>query len=368
MRVLTVVPVMGAGGAEAVVGTLATDLLARGHDHTVASAGGFRMDLLAAAGVGRLHVPLDGRGPRDLARAAAALRRHCRQAAPDLVHAHNVKAAAVTRLGVGRGVPLLATLHGVPPRQYAAAARLLARCADRVVAVSPYVATELGRHGFPAGRVEVVPNAIDPLPVHDRTEARRRLGLPDEQVVGVCLARMTVQKRHDLLLAAWQRLPADAVLLLAGDGPTRPAVEDAVRRLGLTDRVRVLGERTDVDRLLAAADLAVLATDWEGLPISVLEAMAAGVPVVVSDVGDVAATVGEAARTVEPGSVPALAGALADLVGDPGGRARLGARGRALVTGRYGADRMLERYRGLYAALAGRAGTRPSAVTSRRSR
>jgi glycosyltransferase involved in cell wall biosynthesis len=273
------------------------------------------------------------------------------------VHAHNVKATAVARLGVGRGVPLLTTLHGVPPREYAAAARLLSGCADRVVAVSPYVAEELGRHGFPAARLDVVPNAIDPLPVRDRAEARRRLDLPDDAVVAVCVARMNVQKRHDLLLAAWRGLPADVVLLLAGDGPTRPAVEEALRHHGLTGRVRVLGERSDVDWLLAAADLAVLATDWEGLPISALEAMAAGVPLVVSRVGDVAATVGEAARTVAPGSVRALADALADLIGDPGERTRLGNLGRALVVDRYGVDRMLDRYRGVYAALADHTGS-----------
>jgi glycosyltransferase involved in cell wall biosynthesis len=166
-------------------------------------------------------------------------------------------------------------------------------------------------------------------------------------------------------LAAWRRLPGDAVLLLAGDGPTRPAVEDEVHRHRLAGRVRVLGERSDVDVVLAAADLAVLATDWEGLPVSVLEAMAAGVPVVVSRVGDVAATVGEAVRTVEPGSVPALADALADLVGDPAERAALGRRGRALVAGRYGVDRMLDRYRDLYAELAGTAAV---GTTPRRSR
>jgi glycosyltransferase involved in cell wall biosynthesis len=355
MKVLSVVPVMGIGGAEAVVAALATDARARGDQVSVGSAGGFRMAALAACGVTPVDLSLGSRRPAELLRAVRAVGRCCRADPPDLVHAHNVKATVAVRLAIGRDIPVLTTLHGVPPGAYGVAAHLLAHSADRIAAVSPYVADELVRHGCPVDRVVVVPNAVPPPAPRDRLAARRRLGIPAEAPVAVCLARMAPQKRHDLLVEAWRTLPAEAVLLLAGDGPTRPAVADAVRIHGLTGRVRLLGERHDVDWLLAAADVAVLPTDWEGLPISVLEAMGAGVAVIVSRVGDVTATLADGVRTVEPGRAAPLAQALVEVLDDSDGRRRLAARGRALVAEKYGAGLMLDRYRELYEEL-GRAG------------
>jgi glycosyltransferase involved in cell wall biosynthesis len=212
--------------------------------------------------------------------------------------------------------------------------------ADRIVAA-----------GFPTDRVRVIENAVQPPAPHDRREARTRLGLPPESPVAVCLARLVDQKRHDLLLEAWRDQAPDAVLLLAGDGPNRARIEAQVADLGLGGRVRVLGARTDVDWLLAAADVSVLATDWEGLPISVLEAMAAGVPVVASAVGGLADTLPGAACLVAPGSADALAAGLAGLLADAGARTTFGAAGAALVADRFGVERMRAGYLAEYGAL-----------------
>lgn len=349
MKILTVIAVMGAGGAETIVEAVSRDTVRRGHQVVVASSGGFRAEALAADGIPHLEVTLEGRDVRALLRSIVALRRSIRRDRPDLIHAHNVKAALVVRLAAGRSTPIVVTVHGVPDAEYAAAARLLRRCADRVVAVSEHVAEQLERHGLPAERITLVENSISVPPAHDRAGARRRLGLPDGTPVAVCVARLAEQKRHDLLLEAWAKLPSDWLLLLAGDGPTRPQVEEAVRRLGLTDRVQVLGERRDVDVLLAAADLMVLPTDWEGMPISMLEAMGAGVPVVVSRVGGVVETLGEGVLLVDPGSAPALADALDAAFGDRAALAELGARGQALVRERYAPELMLHAYSAIYA-------------------
>lgn len=352
MRLLTVIPVMGVGGAETVAAALSLDAHARGHEVRLASSGGFRAERVAAAGVPHVGLALDGRRVSDLVRSVRRLRATVRDDRPDLVHAHNVKAALVARAAVGRSVPVLTTLHGVPAGELAAAARILRWATDHVVAVSPHVATQLVEHGFPADRVTVVENAIAPVDRHPRAAARGRLGLPAGVPVVLCLARMVDQKRHDLLVEAWADVPSDAVLLLAGDGPNRPAVEELVRRHGLSGRVRLLGNRTDVDWLLSAADLVVLPTNWEGLPISLLEAMGAGVPVVASAVGGVVETLGPAVRLVEPGSAAALGEGLRELIGDPALRARLGRSGQDLVASRYGPAPMSAAYHDLYDELA----------------
>lgn len=351
MRMLSLIPQMGIGGAEAVAATLALHARGLGHSVQLASAGGFRTADLVEAGVPHLEVSLASRQLRDLARSVRTLRRAVRADHPDVVHAHNVKAAMVARLAVGRHTPVLVTLHGVPARELPAAVRILRWAATRVVAVSPYVQEQLVSHGYPADRVSVVENSITPLPSHPRTAARRHLGLDDDTPVVLCLARMVDQKRHDLLVRAWVAVREDAVLLLAGDGPNRAAVEAQIADLGLGHRVQVLGARTDPDWLLAATDLMVLPTDWEGLPISLLEAMGAGVPVVVSRVGGVVETLGEGVRLVDPDSAGALSEGIEGLLGDLQQRAALGRRGQELVSRLYGPTLMLDAYDDLFAEL-----------------
>ncbi|WGL51002.1 glycosyltransferase [Nocardioides sp. BP30] len=367
MRILNVIPVMGSGGAETLAEALVLDQLRAGDHSTIASAGGFRLAPLAAAGAEVVPLRLQGRRPADLLASVRRLRAAARHQHPDLVHAHNVKAALVAGLAIGGSAPIMVTVHGVPDRSYAAAAAIVRRAADEVVAVSSDVARRLLASGVPAERLSVIENGIATPHAPDRGPARALLGLPETATVLVCVARMVLQKRHDLLLEAFRRalpsLPADTVLLLVGDGPTRPSVEADVRAAGLSDRVHLLGERDDVPTILAAADLAVLPTSWEGLPISVLEAMALGVPVLASDVGDLRSALGDAIDLVQPGSAELLGVALRDLIRDPARRMRLSASGRATVAARFGAERMLAGYRAGYTGLAGpvSGGSRPGA-------
>lgn len=352
MRITTVIPVLGAGGAEVVAVTVARAAALEGHDVTVASGPGFRVPELAAGGVAHLPVPLEGRSPLALLGAATRLR----GTVADLVHAHNPKATLAARLAFGPAVPILTTLHGVPDADLSLTARILRWGSARVVAVAPYVAEQLAGHGFPESRIEVVANAVAPLPTYPRERARAELGIAPDAVVGLCLARMVEQKRHDLLVAAWESIPDHrAMLLLAGDGPTRPRISRDVDRRGLGSSVRLLGERPDVARLVAASDFLVLPTDWEGLPISALEAMAAGLPVVASRVSGLAEQFVDAVLFAEPGSVPALAAALHDVVADPRLRTELSGRGRRLVAAdRFGPEPMAGRYLDLYQRVAGR--------------
>lgn len=349
MRIQVVIAELGAGGAEEVAVTIATAAAAAGHEVTVASTPGFRVDRLEAAGVRHVPVRLAGRNPLALLGAVRLLRSLER---PDVVHAHNPKATLVARLAFGPDVPVLTTLHGVARTERALAARILRWASDRVAVVSWHLRRQLERDGCPAARIEVVPNAVGPLPAYPRARARAELGLAPDAVVGLCLARMVGQKRHDLLVEAWASV-ADAVLLVAGDGPTRARMADEVGRRGLDARIRLLGERPDVARLMAASDFLVLPTDWEGHPVSVLEAMAAGLPVVASRVAGLVEHFADAALLVEPGSARALAVALDDVATSAVLRAELASRGRALVARRGGVDAMVARYTDLYAQLAG---------------
>ncbi|MDN4174399.1 glycosyltransferase family 4 protein [Nocardioides sp. SOB77] len=350
MRTLMVIAEMGSGGAEAVVADLAADRLDRGDEVAVASDRGWRTAHVAGRGADLVPVPLRRPGAPALARSAARLRRNLRQRPADLLHTHNVRATLAAHLAqraAGRRAPLVATVHGLAAEDYPRAARVLDRCADVVVAVSADVADRLASGGLPTDRLRVVENAAPALRLPARAAARAALGLPADQQVALAVSRLVAPKRPDLLVDAWSRVPGAPLLLLAGDGPARPGLERRVADAGLADRVRLLGDRHDVDRLLAAADLLLLASDREGLPVSVLEAMGAGVPVAASAVGGLTSLAGAVELVAEP-TVDAWAASVRRLLEDPGRRRDLAAAAGALVEERFSPAAMTASYDAIY--------------------
>jgi glycosyltransferase involved in cell wall biosynthesis len=257
-----------------------------------------------------------------------------------------VRASVAARLGT-RGAPVLTTVHGLADADYTRAARLLRR-SDLVVAVSQDVADRLAAGGLPGERIRVVENAVPPPGVIDRATARRELGLHPDLPVVLCVARLAPPKRVDLLLDCWRAVP-DAVLLVAGDGAERPGLER--RAVALGDRVTFLGDRRDVGRLLAAADVLVLPSDREGLPMTVLEAMAGGVPVVATAVGGLAGFDPATVELVAPGSAPALGAAVSRLLAEPARRRQLVDSAHELVRQRYSSSGMRSAYENLYEEL-----------------
>lgn len=348
MRLLSVIPTMGIGGAETVVELLGRHALSRGDEVYVASTGGFRADALADAGAQLWSLPLTGRRPRGLARSVSQLRGKAARFPPTVVHAHNAKAALVARAACGRGVPVIATVHGFAAADYRPAARLLRLCADHVVGVSGEVAVQLQRHGYPEHRLSIIENALGPVPRHPRELARARLGLEPGSAVVLCVARMSAQKRHDLLIRAWSEVPDGTNLILAGDGPMRSRLQEQAVGSGHAEQIRFLGARSDVDWLLAAADLVVLPTDWEGLPMNILEAMSAGVAVIASHVAGLDEYFGSAVRFVDPGDAAALAVAINELLAHRPAREALARRGHALVAARFAPQPMLDAYADLF--------------------
>jgi glycosyltransferase involved in cell wall biosynthesis len=298
--------------------------------------------------------------PRDAA-ALAKLIRLVRRA--DVVHVHSSKAGFLGRLAAAAGRQTRAVLFtphawsfwaasGALRSGYTGLERLAAHWCRTIVVVADAErrAALEARIGTPA-QYRVVQNGID-------TE---RFALPRRPVGGrvIAVGRLARQKRPDLLVHAAARLRdrhPEIEVLLVGEGPERPAVERLVSELGLGGQVQLLGNREDVPELLATAEAAVLASDYEGCPLSVLEAMAAGVPVVATHVGGVPEILadGSTGRLVEPGQPEALAAAIGDLLDDPVLRDSLGSEARRVARERFTRERMSAELAALYETHADR--------------
>jgi len=188
-------------------------------------------------------------------------------------------------------------------------------------------------------------------------EVRQSLGIAENDFVFVCVANLSQAKNHALLLAAFNEVIATTtqrvMLLLVGDGPLRPTLMGAATHLGTT--VRFLGVRNDVPRILAAANAFVLASDYEGNPLSVMEAMAASKPVVATAVGGIPEliTTGVDGLTVPPRDAKALAAAMHKLVDNPRLTRLLGAEAAASAKARFSVTAMAQSYGSFYRAMLG---------------
>lgn len=284
---------------------------------------------------------------------AAALFRRLR---PVIVHGHNATSLQYATLARRcTGARIVVTCHGRGKADYREPPARLWKTVDRVVCVSGAVARELPA-AVPPERVSVVRNGVETAaPARDRVAVRSELALGDA-VTAIIVARIDGMKGHDTLLEAWRSVSTaapQALLLVAGDGAERPAMEALARRLGVADSVRFLGFRPDVPDLLAASDIFVLPSLSEGLPLSVLEAMAAGLPVVASDVGGVPEVV-EREQTgilISSRDAAALGAAIARMAGSPKLRSAMGSAGRQRAQAEFSFDAMRRRYGRIYAEL-----------------
>jgi glycosyltransferase involved in cell wall biosynthesis len=365
MRVLQLIPTLWIGGAERVVGTLARRLRGAGHDVGVVSLFGrsaswIEADLEAAGVELRFLDKRPGLDPRmipRIARAVAAFR-------PDVIHSHlYVLKYALPAIVAARRCPVVHTIHNLAEREVEAPSRAIQYVAFRAgvvpVAIGEAVAESVRRvYGLRACRV--VPNGI---PVSDfaaapgaRDAVRAELGLPASAPVFLAVGRFDPQKDHPTLVRAFASphlRDTGAHLLLAGSGGLRGQAERIARELGAADRIHFLGVRRDVPRLLAAADAFVLASRWEGNPLSVMEAMASGKPVVATAVGCVPELVPDSAVSlVAPGDPEALAAAMRALAVDLPRARRKGSAAAELARTRFDADGMTRAYETLYAEVA----------------
>jgi glycosyltransferase involved in cell wall biosynthesis len=242
-----------------------------------------------------------------------------------------------------------AAADGRSERLYRTVERMLNPVTSAVICVSE---REHAR-GIEAGacataRAYVIPNAVDTERFGPGSDMRDAATV---EVVSV--GRLAAPKDFSTLVAAVGELPRGMVTLrIVGDGPARTSLEDLVARLGLADCVRFDGTVSDIAPILAESDIFVLSSRSEGMPMSVLEAMATGLPVVATDVGGLRELVDdENGRIVPPGDRVAMAAMIAELAADGSLRRRLGAAGRQRAVTRFSLPAWRDRHRELYARL-----------------
>lgn len=339
------------GGAHVHVRDLAAAAAAAGHDVRVFVGGeGPFVTQLEASGVSVTRLKHLVRPIRPLAdaRSILELRAELRSFQPHLVSVHSSKAGVVARVARDTDVPLIFTAHGwsftdgvpdVTARFFRRVERRLASRSDLIVTVSANDERLARGAGIDSGaEVRTILNAVPDVPPSRRASP----GSNPPRLVSV--ARLDAQKDHPTLLHALAAL-ADRTwtLDLIGDGPRETEIEALAGTLGIGDRVRFLGLRDDVADLLAEAQVFVLASNWEGLPRSIIEAFRTGLPVVASDVGGVAEQVDASnGWLVEPRSVAALSAALATALDDPAARETRGAAARRAYEEWYSFPRLLQ--------------------------
>lgn len=371
LSVLHVIPELPVGGAETLVFQMARGLDRARFAPAVAVLGalGPMGAEMRAAGLEVVALERFGR-PFRLARLLPALAALMRERRVRIVHTHLYHANYYGRLAALLApVPVrVASVHNLydrvkPHRRWAN--RWLGERTQVVLAGSARVRADILRwDGIPAARVRVLPYGIDLAPYgepRDRGGARAALGLPSGAPVIGTVGRLEPQKGHDLLLEAFARLRRErpeARLLLVGDGRERAALEGLAARLGVAEGVRFLGTRRDLPALLPALDAFAFPSRWEGTPLALIAAMAAGVPVVATPVGGVPTVVeeGRTGRLVPVEDVPALAAALGGLLDDPAASRSLAERGRAHVLAHCSVEAMVGELEALYLELAAAAG------------
>lgn len=330
------------GGTDHLLGLL-PELRQAGVDSSaVTSPSGPLANRLEALGfaVGRVNMMRSRLDPR----IARRLRGEVLSRKPDLVHCHGTRAAFMAVKAVFP-VPWIYTAHGLSYRQSGtpvrraariAAETLICRLADEVVSVSESDLDDLRRrHALPGGHGVHIPNAVDTARFRprDRGQARRTLGIGDDEFVVGTVARLVPQKAVGDLVEAMVSLPG-GTLVVVGEGPHRDRLERQAREAGV--RTTFLGSRDDVEHVLPSFDVFVLPSRWEGEPLALLEAMAAGLPCVATATSGSKEVLRDPALgvLVPLGEPAAIARAVAVLRSDPALRDSLGNAARQAVEGR----------------------------------
>lgn len=357
----------GPGGAELVEFRLAQALRERGH--TIVPVGpsmgcGWLAGQFREAGFDpqtfTLRRPLDWRCLQGM---ISLLRDH----RVDLVHSHEFTMAVYgTAAARWLGIPHVITMHG---SQYVTSKwrrQVLLRWAFRGSAATVVVSADTKRHlekelGLSEAMLRVILNGV-PARTGDRSRLRAELGVADDQIVLLAVGSLVPRKGHAVLIEALSTLgPKSWMLAIAGGGAERERLEALAEAKGVSRQVKILGHREDVPDLLAACDIFVMPSLWEGLPLALLEAMLAGKPVVASRTSGIPEAVNDGVDGLltTPGDVGALASALAALLADPVRRAALGAAARSRATAAFTLDAMADGYERVFREALGRTNGRP---------
>jgi glycosyltransferase involved in cell wall biosynthesis len=396
IRILRVIARLNVGGPSLHVSYLGEGLATRGYTTTLAagtiSEGEASMAFVAEErGLEVTSVPGLQReiSPRRDLTAVTKLRDLIVRHRPHILHTHTAKAGSLGRtaarlVGSARPPVVVHTFHGhmlkgefdpARTRLFRAVERRLARETDVLVAVSPEVRDELVKVGVaPATKFAVVRLGIElserMAGATDGAALRASLGIPRDRFCVGWVARMSAVKQPGDVLRALRRLRdlgVDAALIMIGDGPDRPGLEEQARSLGLVEGVHFVGFQHDVGPWFHAFDVLLLPSRSEGTPVSAIETLASGRPVVATDVGGTRDVVEEGISgfLVPFGDVGAAAERLERLARDPALRERMGSAGQRRTLARYRVPRLVEDVDCLYRSLLASKGLTVSPSASR---
>ncbi len=323
--------------------------------HLVTGERGYLTEAAEAMGAGVHVIPslVHPMNPIKDTAATMALASRFGRLRPALVHAHTSKAGLLARMAAAvRGTPSVFTAHtwcfaeGTSKLWHAIGTpleRAASRLCRKIITVSEANRALAIEQGIPAGKIQTVHNGIADSP-------ERAVPESDSGPIRILMAaRFVRQKDHATLLKAAATLNRPVEVLLAGDGPLRGSMERLAAELGVGASLRFLGDRRDVNRLLASAHIFALPSRWEGFPISILEAMRAGLPVIASDVGGVReAVTASTGFVVKPGDDGDFAEKLGALVQSPELRGRLGRAARISYERNFTRKTMIERTLAVY--------------------
>jgi glycosyltransferase involved in cell wall biosynthesis len=364
MNILQVISSSGVYGAETMIVQLSRWLEQQGHLVAIGVFVNSRQentDFLRYAGRQGLHTtPILCKGRMDRS-AIDKLRAIARREQIDLAHAHGYKADFYCYLAFRkRGIGLVSTCHNwledtVALQTYGCIDRFVLRRYHRVVAVSEAVATIARRAGIPEERISIIDNGIE-LDAPGQAEPVLRAEYPQRRRLVGIVGRLALEKGIDVFLRAAALVASriqDCQFIVVGDGPDGQELRRLCHKLGLEERVTFTGVRRDMLNIYASFDIQVSASLKEGLPMVLLEGLAAGKPIVATSVGAVERVVinGQTGLLVPPGDPVALAHAIVRLLENPALAKKLASAGRELIARQFSADRMASDYARLYREL-----------------
>ncbi len=348
MKILFLTNELGTGGAEKLTVSYALGMSRRGHQVGVAfSSRDSQAAPLLEAGIDIFPLSPKGLRPSTVTGWARRLRRLVDDQRPDVIHAQSVTSAVAARLAARR-IPLLVTIHGISKANEPLASILLRGANVRLTAVSEVAAAGLLKHAW-APSVDILGPGID-IEQFSRQAAGNPPNLIGEQRL-VCVARQDHVKGVDVLVRALPevvRSYPDAGLTIVGDGGDLEPNRELAAELGVSQHVEFVGLIPFAAPYIAGADLIILPSRREGLPVVALEALAVGRPVVATDVGGTSTVIveGETGWLVPPEDSRALAAAIVDCLADPAEAKRRAAAGRNRVEERFGSEPMLDKVEG----------------------
>ena len=363
MRIVQIADAISVGGAEKQLVVFAAMARQRGIDVTTISLiydtdlsyEGDLLDLGARVVHFRSHQLFD-------LKRLGGLTSFLREGRFDLAHTHlvygNIVGAFAARLA---GLPVVSTLHSTGRAQTVRArfresleSFSLRNFSQRVIAVG-YKVEEAQRNRLSAKKLRILQNAVLPGPelaADRRQQIRKELTGTCAGPILITAGRFAKPKALHHLVSAFSQLAGkfpQAILVMVGDGPLFSEIQTQVNGLGLNDRIHLLGARSDVPELLAAADIYVSSSIWEGLPMAVLEAMLAGLPIVATAVGDIPHVLTDATGLIVPAAQPeVLAEALGRLLSDAELRKSMGAAARCHALANFSADTWMDRLLVIY--------------------